>query len=171
MAQIVISDSSVLMDLAVGRLLEAILTLPYEFVIPDVMLEQELIDLDGYDSTMLCGMGFQSGELTNAQAAFDLFAEHRKDVGINDCFALAMAEQTKGILMTGDRGLRRVSRDRGVEVRGTLWVTAELATLDTVNAARLLDGLEQIKQHPRTRLPQQDLDRQIVALRQRVEQV
>lgn len=169
MARIVISDSSVLMDLAVGRLLEAILTLPYEFVIPDVMLEQELLDLDGYNPTMLCGMGFQSGELTDAQAAFDLFAEHRKDVGINDCFALAMAEQTQGILMTGDQRLRRLSRNRGVEVRGTLWVTDELAAHGVVDPARLLDGLERIKQHPRTRLPRQELDRQIAALRLRTE--
>ena len=167
MTRIVISDSSVLMDLAVGRLLEAVLRLPYEFVIPDVMLEQELVDLDGYDPAMLCEMGFQAGELANVQAAFDLFVEHRKDVGLNDCFALAMAEQTQGILMTGDQGLRRVSRNRGVEVRGTLWVTSELATQENVDAAGLLDGLERIKQHPRTRLPRQELDRQIAALRQR----
>ena len=39
-----ISDSSVLIDLAKAKLIESTLALPYEFVIPDVIFADELID-------------------------------------------------------------------------------------------------------------------------------
>ena len=46
--QIVVSDSSVILDLAKTRLIEATLALPFAFVIPDVILDQELLDLGTY---------------------------------------------------------------------------------------------------------------------------
>lgn len=44
MMRVVISDSSVLIDLAKAKLIESTLALPYEFVIPDVIFADELID-------------------------------------------------------------------------------------------------------------------------------
>ena len=45
---VIVSDSSVLIDLAKARLIESALGLPYEFVVPDVMFADELLDLGSY---------------------------------------------------------------------------------------------------------------------------
>lgn len=41
--RIIVSDSSCLIDLRKADLLEAFLKLPYELVVPDVLLEDELL--------------------------------------------------------------------------------------------------------------------------------
>jgi len=41
--RIIISDSSALIDLRKGEILELFLRLPFEFVIPDALLESELL--------------------------------------------------------------------------------------------------------------------------------
>ncbi|MGB1005862.1 MAG: PIN domain-containing protein [Thalassobaculaceae bacterium] len=158
------------MDLAVGHLLEAALSLPFEFVIPDVMVSEELLDLGGYSVDDLIQLGFQIGELSNASTALALHTKHRIDLSLNDCFALAMAEERRCVLMTGDGRLRRISADRGqVEaVRGTLWVTREIYETGVTEMAGLHAGLVRIQEHPRTRLPKVELDRQIVTVSNRL---
>jgi hypothetical protein len=42
--KIVVSDSSVVMDLAKVKLIEPVLQLPFVFMIPDVILAHELLD-------------------------------------------------------------------------------------------------------------------------------
>ncbi|HPE71682.1 MAG TPA: hypothetical protein PK018_05845 [Candidatus Competibacter sp.] len=51
--QIIINDSSALIDLAKTRLLENLLQLPYRFVIPDVLYADELITLRYYHREQL----------------------------------------------------------------------------------------------------------------------
>ena len=61
---------------------------------------------------------------------------------LNDCFALALAEDIEdSILLTGDGPLRDISRGNGVEVRGVLWITDELEKHDIVPLPRLYDAL------------------------------
>ena len=62
--KIVISDSSVLMDLAKTELIEPVLALPFEFMIPDMMLARELLDLGRYKPDQLCGSVSRSGVST-----------------------------------------------------------------------------------------------------------
>ena len=57
--KIVVSDSSVLMDLAKVHLIEATIALPFEFVIPDVMVAGELLDLGSYTAADLVRLGFK----------------------------------------------------------------------------------------------------------------
>ncbi|MCZ7620159.1 MAG: hypothetical protein M5U32_18315 [Myxococcota bacterium] len=46
---------------------------------------------------------------------------------LNDCFALALAEDIDDcVLLTGDGALRRVAEENGVEVRGVLWIIDQL---------------------------------------------
>jgi predicted nucleic acid-binding protein len=121
--KIVVSDASVLMDLAKVRLIEAILALPFDFVIPDVIFAQELLDLGTYVSRDLIRLGFRIGALggDDTGRALAYFREHRRQLSLNDCFALRFAEVHGGILMTGDANLRKIADASGVEVHGTLW--------------------------------------------------
>ena len=88
--QIVISDSSVIIDLAKAGLVEAAFALPYDFRIPDVMFEDELIDLGDYDREDLLNAGLTKSTLdgSGVELAFK-FGETYLSLSTNDQFALA----------------------------------------------------------------------------------
>jgi len=61
---VIVSDRSVLIDVAKARLIESALALPYEFVVPDVMLADELVvepDLAGFSAGNRVDVRGQSG--------------------------------------------------------------------------------------------------------------
>ena len=43
--KVIVSDTSVIIDLCKVQLIEPAFSLPYEFVVPDVMLQDEFLDL------------------------------------------------------------------------------------------------------------------------------
>lgn len=167
--KIVVSDSSVVMDLAKGRLIEAALALPYEFVIPDVMLAQEMLDLGAYTSTDLLRLGFRLGELDGdgVAQAFRHYHTHQKDLSLNDCFALTLAECHACILMTGDGSLRAIAEAAGLEVHGLLWAAELILDRATCPAQQLLGALETLERDPLVRLPRPQLTELISRLRRR----
>lgn len=67
--KIVVSDASVLMDLAKVRLIEATLALPFDFVIPESILLNELLDLGAYTGNGLIRLGFRTAALEPADTA------------------------------------------------------------------------------------------------------
>jgi hypothetical protein len=153
--KIVVSDSSVLMDLAKVRLIEPTLALPFEFVIPDVIFAEELLDLGTYGRDDLVRLGFQIGALEGSDAgrAFVYFREHRRRLSLNDCFAWRLAEVSRGILMSGDGDLRRIASDSGVEVHGTLWAIGLMDRHATCSRPELCAALELLDGDPLVRLP------------------
>lgn len=167
--KIVVSDSSVVMDLAKGRLIEATLALPYEFMIPDVMLAQELLDLGAYTAVDLLRLGFKLGELDGdgVGRALGHYQNHHKDLSLNDCFALTLAEQNVCILMTGDASLRAIAAKVGLEVHGLLWVAEQIRDSLTCPIGQLLNGLEILERDPLVRLPRGQLLDLIAKLRLR----
>lgn len=153
--KIVVSDSSVLMDLAKVRLIEATIALPFEFVIPDVMVAGELLDLGSYTSADLVRLGFKEGSLDSCatRQAIDYFHQHRRHLSLNDCFAWRLAEVHQGILMTGDGNLRKLAAESGVEVHGTLWAIELMATHATCPANTLATALDLLDADNLVRLP------------------
>lgn len=157
--KIVISDSSVLMDLAKTELIEPVLALPFEFMIPDMMLARELLDLGRYKPDQLVRLGFKVGRLdgTESARAIAYFRRHRLQLSLNDCFAWRLAEVHRGILMTGDGDLRELAGQNGVEVHGVLWAIELMAHHATCRMKRLVDALDQLDGDPLVRLPKKSL--------------
>ncbi len=157
--KIIVSDSSVLMDLAKVRLLEATVALPFEFMIPDVMLATELLDLGSYHPSELVGLGFRKGQLdgTGTRQASIYFRQHRQHLSLNDCFAWRLAERHAGILMTGDGKLRQIASSAGVEVHGTLWAIELMMKHATCPRDRLIEALDCLDRDPLVRLPKSAL--------------
>lgn len=153
--KIVVSDSSVLMDLAKTELIEPTIALPFEFMIPDVMLAKELLDLGRYKAKDLARLGFRVGTLEGAEVvnAMGYFRQHRAQLSMNDCFAWRLAEVHQGILMTGDGDLRKLAGGNGVEVHGVLWAIELMAKHDTCPKPRLASCLGQLDTDPLVRLP------------------
>jgi len=143
------------MDLAKVRLIEATIALPFEFVIPDVMIAGELLDLGSYTAADLVRLGFREGRLggRDTRLATDYFRRHRRHLSLNDCFAWRLAEVHEGILMTGDGSLRRFAGASGVEVHGTLWAIELMAAHGTCSTPALVQALECLDEDQLVRLP------------------
>lgn len=121
--QLLISDANILIDLEEGKVLERLFQLPYHFSVPDILFAEELENQHSY----LLEMGLSQRELSpqSLQYAAGLIA-HATGVSSNDCFALALAQQERCPLLTGDQRLRSVAEREGVVVMGTIWVVNQL---------------------------------------------
>ncbi len=167
--QIVVSDASVILDLAKTRLIEATLALPFTFVIPDVILAQELLDLGTYSVTDLVRLGFKVGTLDGKgiAAAMAHYGRNASRLSFNDCVALTYAQEHTCILMTGDGPLRTLAAKLKVEVHGVLWAASLIGQEGTCPLEHLLNALLQLQADPSTRLPAQALAELIARLRSR----
>ena len=139
------------------------LRLPYSFVMPDVLFEDEWLCISERDKADLRQRGLEIRELPGPSVARAqrYFNEHRP-LKMNDCFALALAEDiADSILLTGDGPLREISRGSGVEVRGVLWITDELEKHDIVPVPRLYDALQLFHDDDLIFLPRNEIIRRL----------
>lgn len=166
-SKIVISDASVILDLAKTRLIESTLALSFDFVIPDVIFDQELLDLGTYSPGDLVRLGFTIAALDGdgMVAAFAHYRRNRTRLSFNDCIALTHAETKGCILMTGDGPLRLVAEKMKIEVHGLLWAASLMAEQATCPRDRLIAALQQLHDAPSRRLPRDALTALIHRLR------
>jgi len=152
-----------MIDLAKAALLEEMLRLPYTFVMPGPLFEDEWLTLDGNGKERLRAMGLEVRDLpgpsvVRAQAYFN----DNRGLKLNDCFALVLAEDTsESILLTGDARLRTLAESNNVEVHGVLWITDEFETHDIVATQRLHDALCLLRDDVLVFLPEDELLRRI----------
>jgi hypothetical protein len=161
--RIIVSDTSCMIDLRKAVLLEPLLELPYTFVMPDTLFEDEWLSLTPAERMTLCDRGLEVRELPGAsvQRATGYFNRHRR-LNLNDCFALALSEDIQGsVLLTGDGLLRRVAVDNGVEARGVLWIIDELETHRVVPVRRLHDALQLFHEDDFVFLPEAEILRRL----------
>ena len=164
--EIIVSDSSVIIDLAKVGLIENMGALPYLFTIPDVLFEDELINLGDYHRNDLLRAGFKIGELSGAEVetAFSYPARYPA-LTVNDCFALALSTTTASILLTGDKTLRVAAKEQGVEVHGQLWVCDQINEHETAEASTLYEALRQWSEDPLVWVPGKPLHQRMERLR------
>lgn len=161
--RIVVSDTSCMIDLRKADLLEAVLRLPYTFVMPNTLFEDEWLCLTEAEKRALCGLGLEVRDLAGplVQRAGRYFNQHSR-LKLNDCFALTLAEEIgECILLTGDGPLRRIAESDGIEVRGVLWATDELEAHGIVPLATLHDALQLFHEDDLVFLPEAEVLRRI----------
>lgn len=148
---VLISDTSVVIDLERAEILDYVFALPYRFVVPDALYEQELKD---YGGERLIAKGLQVRTLTGEQVqeAQRLRTLERR-ISIHDSYALALAKAEAAILLAGDAAMRQLAAAEGVRCHGVLWVFDQLEDKKSVTPALLLDALTRLAAHPRCRLP------------------
>lgn len=152
---ILVSDTSILIDLERGGILESVFTCGLQLIVPDLLYERELESVNGpyLQSLGLNVVTLTSDELSFAQAV----RNERKTLSWPDCFALSCAMRPKHTLITGDKALRNEGKSRGATVYGLLWLLDQMAASGNVHASVLCDGLSRIKAHPRCRLPLEEV--------------
>jgi len=157
--RIVISDSSCLIDLRKVSLLEALLRLPCEFLIPDTLFEDELLKFTAAQKKAMVRAGLKVIDLPGervlrAQAVI----RQAPRLSVHDGFAFALAEGHPGcILLTGDGELRSLAVRHKMEVHGVLWVIDELHRHQIEKAKNLLAALRAFSADPTVRLPRREV--------------
>ena len=165
--RVLVSDSSVLIDIERGDLLEAAFTTSYEFLVPDLLYHQELADHGG-ERLLALGLKVQS---LDGDAVVQSLAYRRAVPALSrpDCFALSLAARNGYVLLTGDSKLRRLAATEGVACHGILWLLDRIEHEGTSSVQRLLDGLTAVSEHPRCRLPKDEILVRLTRYRSRVD--
>jgi hypothetical protein len=147
---LLVSDTSILIDLERGGLLTTAFGAGTPMVVPDILYQRELAEHNG---PYLRQLGLQVVALTPAEVQLaQVVNQARPTLSLTDCFALSCATRVDHILVTGDKALRAEAALREVEVVGLLWLLDRLADVG-VDSGTLRAGLDQIANHPRCRLP------------------
>ena len=156
---VLVSDTSVLVDLERGSLLEASFRLPFQFSVPDLLYERELKNHGGEG---LIRLGLVVVELDGDGVRRAITYRRRVPaLSLPDCFALVLAQTRSWILLSGDGELRQLAADETVECHGVLWLLDQMHDADVVSIRQLYDGLTAIAEHPRCRLPRPEIRRRL----------
>ena len=158
MATLLVSDTSVLVDLERGGILREFFDLPFDIGVPDVLFEDELEDWEGPD---LVALGLKVLTLTSDGVSLaQTYQVAAPELSIPDSFALALAKMDDHILLAGDASLRNLAEDEHVVVHGVLWVFDQLEE-SGVAKEKLHAALSAIASHPRCRLPNAEIQKRL----------
>lgn len=134
-----VSDTSVIIDLDRGDLLDAAFQLGDQLVVPDLLFSREL-DADFGARLRSLGLVIESldaGEVTRATR----LGRTERRLSVADTFAFALAHGRRWTLLTGDGTLRSVAEAQGIAVHGVLWIIdrieAAVAPIDSDQMASL----------------------------------
>lgn len=163
MTCVVVNDASCLIDLKKGELLHVLLRLPYHFIVPLPIREEELLDFTAQEWRMLEDSGLVTYDLPSEEVGqvFALKREHSR-LSANDCFALVTTTcQENGILLTGDNLLRKVAAARAVRVHGVLWIIDELHAAQVCEVELLISALQAWRADNSVFLPVGEIDKRL----------
>lgn len=156
---VLLSDTSVLMDLERGALLETAFRLPFSFVVSDLLYKRELEALYGQRLKAL-GLHIESLDSCALQSALR-FRKQELHLSLPDAFALTLANLHGWILLTGDSALRKFAQTKTVHCHDVLWLLEQMHRYKCDTPEALYHGLKTISAHPRCRLPQTEIREQL----------
>lgn len=160
---ILVSDTSVLIDLERGQFLSACFQLPHTFAVPDLLYQRELADYGGPE---LVARGLRVEELTSDEVARAQATRGvRPKLSLPDAFAYALAAERQWSLLSGDGELRALAQAENMPFFGVLWLADQLFETRTLDANLMVSGLECIAAHPRCRLPSAEIELRLTRYR------
>ena len=117
---ILVSDSSVLIDLERAQLLSIALASPLELVVPDELFYAELASYGGeaWLQSGLIMVPLEGDEVQRAQT----YLSRAPALSIIDAYALALTASRTWVRLTGDSRLRREAARDQVDVHAILWL-------------------------------------------------
>ena len=153
------SDTSVLIDVERGSLLDACFSLPFSLVVPDLLYRQELEEHGGPG---LIQRGLRIEELPGDGVLLALgYRRSNRSLSLPDSFALALAKINSWTLLAGDGDLRDLARSEEVACHGVLWLIDQLFEYGVASADQVCAGIRAIASHPRCRLPRSEITKRI----------
>lgn len=156
MSFVLVSDTSILIDLERGGVLTAAFRTSYEIAVPDVLYARELESENG---PYLIGLGLRVLGVSEVGVALaSTYRSMEKRLSVADTFCLAVAKETGATLLTGDQALRALAEHQTVDCHGLLWFFDLLEAEGVLTPDELHAALTSIRQHPRCRLPADEVD-------------
>jgi len=157
--RIVVSDSSCLIDLRKVSMLDSFLRLPYEFLIPNTLFEEELLKFTAAQKKALIRGGLKVVDLPGERVLrVQAIVREFPQLSVHDGFAFALAESHPGcILLSGDDALRTLATKNSIEVHGILWVLDEIHRHELAAAPAILSILRTLSEDATVRLPHREL--------------
>ena len=156
--KVLVSDSSILIELSKRELLDKMFQLAFEFAVPDLLFHEELIDLGSYSRRDLLGLGLrvESLDAEGVEVAI-AYQYERPALSLVDSFALALASHQGWNLLTEDRIMRSVADSKGIEHRDAIWVIDNMLQAGILSASQVVAVLEAMRDDPRCPVPKPDL--------------
>ncbi|WP_435105529.1 PIN domain-containing protein [Arhodomonas sp. AD133] len=154
---LLVSDTNIIIDLETGGLVDELLALDEDVGVPDVLFHEELAAQHSYLEQ--AGLGVLPLEGKTMMRAFQLAGRYQKP-SRNDLMAMALAEQERGVLLTGDQDLRRAAETEHVPVHGTIWVIGKMIDSALITPERANAAYEAMY-HDGRRLPWAEVRRQL----------
>lgn len=153
---VLVSDTSVLIDIQRASLLARLFALPYDFVVPDLLYETELVEWMGPE---LLELGLQVIELESHEIVRATSLKRAKAaLSTPDVFAFCLAAERGWTLLTGDGALRKEAERQELSMHGVLWLFDELERHEVCEVSVLRAGLETLRDHHRCRLPADEIE-------------
>ena len=152
---VLVSDTSVLIDLERGSFIHAVFRLPFRLVVPDLLYEREL-KRHGGPALRKLGLRVAALDGEGVTSAIN-YRRMRPALSMADAFALALAARNGWSLLTGDRVLRGLATAEHVTCRGLLWLLDQMLESGVADRGALHAGLTAINSDPRSRLPAKEV--------------
>lgn len=160
--EVLISDTSVLIDLERAELADLLFAIGHRVTVPDLLYAQELQPWGG---EAWLQQGLEVIALDERETALaQQHAHESRAISLTDAFGLAIAQARGWILLAGDRALRDRAAACNVRCHGFLWVAEQM--IDSgCDRARIGTGIARLLEHPRCRLPRHETELLIRRLR------
>jgi hypothetical protein len=144
---ILVSDTSVLIELDRGNLLEAAFSCDITMVVPDLLYQNEIEDENGPYLRKL-GLGVVSLSPDEVELA-QTIKQQRPALSLPDCFALSCALRQNHVLVTEDRKLHNEAATRKAKVCGLFWILDQMEACGKFSLSTLHEGLSIMSAYPR----------------------
>lgn len=156
---VLLPDTSVLIDLERGAILETIFRLPFNYAVPSLLYRMELKD---YGGNALMDLGLRLEELDVKEVMLaQTYSLKLRALSVPDSFALALAKSRSWILLSGDRKLVSLAKEEEVAVHGVLWLFDRMYDDGVADGTELFNSLRAITAHPRCRLPKAEIEKRL----------
>ena len=122
--RVIIHDASVLIDLATAEILELFMSMPFEMMTTDFVVNEigDSTTLRQVKSVIAHGFLHVLKSDNVAMSEIQALNTQRPFLSFADCSVFFLSKKRGAMLLTGDGRLRKEAENNGLEVHGTLWV-------------------------------------------------
>lgn len=164
--QFISSDTNIWIDFSTIQKIDLPFKLPYIYLMDKDAVEEELTHPKDLRDKLLA-LGLRQTEIDNEEFQLaEKFGSKYKRLSVYDRIALAIAQNRKIILLTGDGALRKAAQEEKVIVKGTIGLLDELYQGRYISKAEYGLCLTALKHHNgvTVRLPEDEIEKRLAGL-------
>ena len=116
--------------------------LHFQFAVPDLLFNVELIGLGHYDRQDLVRLGLRGEALDPEGVATAIsYQGRRRALSLVDCFALALAHHQGYTLLTKDRRMGSFALEEVIQHHGLLWIIDQMHQAAILTTSQVIAAL------------------------------